>query len=201
MRYFLFSFLFFSTVLLQAQYTKSEAKEDLLQLKQGTLLVRLKTSQAAIAALESRGRNKEAERIKERLYRENKEILLSFTNAFDFCNVYFFYAPSSEKIRNKEFEGYVFSANRLPVPADSIKGPIYTAEFSETENLGIKGLILMDENMFPLKAPFPFYQRKYTALGLVAHSKGKMVELFNKRLHSTYKLWFSDEEAAEDSIR
>ncbi len=179
------------------QYTKENAKEDLQQLKNGTLLVRLKTNEASISALEAQGREKEAERMKERLYQENKEILLSFTNAFDFCKVYFFYAPSSEDIRKGNFEGHVFNAQRIPVHPDSLAGTIYTAEFSETENLGIKGLIVMDGNLFPLKSPFPFYQRKYIALGLIAHSKAKMIDLYNQKLHSTFRMWFPEEDAVK----
>lgn len=176
------------------QYTKEDAKVDLQQLKNGTLLVRLNTNEASISALETQGRLKEAERMREQLYQENKEILLSFTNAFDFCKVYFFYAPSSENIRQRNFEGHVFNANRLPVDADSLVGKIYTAEFSETTNLGIKGMVLMDSNLFALKAPFPFYQRKYRVMGLVSDSKAKMIDLYNQKLHSTYKLWFKVEE-------
>ncbi len=155
----------FITTISTAQYTKEDAKADLQRLKEGTLLVRLRTNEASIAALESQGRKKEAEKMKEALYRENKEILLSFTQTFDFCRVYFFYAPSSDNIRDKDFEGHVFDVNLRPVPADSIGSNIYTAEFSETENLGIKGLIVMDDNLFPLKSPFPFYQKKVYCTG------------------------------------
>ncbi len=194
MRKLFIQLIMLMTITTFGQYTKEDAKVDLQQLKNGTLLVRLKTNEASISALEAQGRHKEAEQLKERLYQENKEILLSFTNAFDFCRVYFFYAPSSDDIRERNFEGLVFNANRQIVDVDSLQGAIYTAEFSETENLGIKGLIIMDGNLFPLKSPFPFYQRKYRVMGLVTDSKAKMIDLYNQKLHSTYKLWFPEEE-------
>lgn len=184
----------------QAQYTKTEAKIDLHNLKNGVLLIRLHTNQASIAALESRGRQEEADKLKEQLYLKNKEILLSFKNAFDYCPVYFFYAQSTEAVRKGQFEGILFDYDRLPVSAGKITGKVYTAEFSETTNLGIEGFVLMNDQLFPLKSPFPFFQRKHIALGLIKLSKAKMVEQYNKRLHDTYKLWFQKgkKEESED---
>lgn len=135
--------------------------------------------------------------MRERQYRENKEILLSFSQTFDFCPVYFFYSDASDDIRERNFEGHLFDAGLQPVEASVVPEIFYSAEFSETENLGIKGLILMDQKLMPLEAPFPFYQRKYIFGGLISMSKARMVEQYNSRLFDTYKMWFPEEATPE----
>ena len=64
-----------------------------------------------------------------------------------------------------------------------------TAEFAETPNLKIDGLVIMDEQMLPLEAPFPFYQREHTMMGIISLSKGKMVHRLNRRLTDLYDMW------------
>lgn len=157
------------------------------------LLVRLKTREASIAALEKMDRHKEAEQLREKQYRENKETILSFSQAFNFCPVYFFYSDASNLVRMGKLQGQIFNSQLELVDADELGKPFFTAEFSETENLGIHGLILMDDHLIPLQAPFPFFQREYTFFGMISLSKAKMVERYNSRLYGTYSLWFSDE--------
>ncbi len=193
MKYLFALLILFSVTPNWAQYTREDAREDLMQLKNGMLLVRLLTNQTAIESLEAQGRSKEAERLRQQQYLENKEIVLSFSKAFDFCPVYFFYSDASPHIRKGNLEGHLFNAQLEPVYASTLPDTYYTAEFSQTENLGIKGLIVMNAQLFPLSAPFPFYQRKYVFLGIVALSKAKMVDQYNQRLHGTYRLWFADE--------
>lgn len=196
MKVFLSLFFFLIITNISAQYTRDDARADLLQLRKSMLLVRLHTNDAAIDYLESQGRTKEAERLRERQYLENKEIILSFSRAFDFCPVFFFYSEASNDIREGKLEGNLFSAQQQPVEPHEFSETYYTAEFSETENLGITGLILMDDQLFPLESPFPFYQRKYTFMGLIALSKAKMIERYNQKLHATYQLWFPQESPA-----
>lgn len=192
MKIFLSLLCFIGITQISAQYTREDAKADLLQLRNSMLLVRLHTNDVAINYLESQGRAKEADRLKERQYLENKEIILSFSQAFDFCPVFFFYSEASDDIRQGNLEGNLFNAQQQPVEPHEFTEAYYTAEFSETENLGITGLIVMNDQLFPLESPFPFYQRKYTFMGLIALSKAKMIEQYNKKLHATYQLWFPE---------
>lgn len=176
-----------------AQSELSKAKEDLHQMKNGVLLIRLFTNDAKISGLEAAGKTTEAQKAAEIQNRENKDIILSFSQVFKFCPVFFFYSSDSEDIRNGNFEGKVFDSSLSLIDPSEIKGTIFTGEFSETENLGIEGLIIMDAQLFPLEAPFPFYQRKHTLLGLVTLTKSRMVHRLNNKLRDTYALWFPEE--------
>lgn len=175
------------------QSNLAEAKTKLKQLKEGVILVRLFTNDAKISGLEAAGKTMEARKAAEQQQRENKDILLSFSQVFQFCPVYFFYSTDSEDIRNGNFEGKVFDASLTLISPTEIKGTVFTAEFSETQNLGIEGLIIMDSQLFPLEAPFPFYQRKHTLLGMVSLTKSRMVHRLNNKLRDTYALWFPEE--------
>lgn len=175
---------------LSAQSDQDQAKERLVKLHNGMLLIRLQTSEKQINALTEQGRTEEAEEIRQRQYDENKETILAFSQVFDFCPVYFFYAGDSEKIRSGELAGVIFNSD-LEVLANTAGLPEYflTGEFSETPNLKIDGLVIMDEQMLPLEAPFPFYQREHILMGIITLSKGQMVERLNVRMHDLLKIW------------
>ncbi|WP_417588349.1 hypothetical protein [Owenweeksia hongkongensis] len=177
---------------LNAQTNLDKAKEQLHELKNGVLLVRLFTNDAKISGLEAAGKTSEANKTAQAQQRENKDILLSFSQVFQFCPVFFFYSDDSEYIRNGNFDGKIFDSSLTLVDPSEITGTVFTAEFSETENLGIEGLIIMDDQLFPLEAPFPFYQRKYTVFGVVSLTKSRMVHRLNNKLRDTYKLWFPE---------
>lgn len=178
------------TQLTFAQSDYDMAKERLENFKNGMLLVRLQTSSKQINALEERGKTEEAEEIRKDQYQENKETILAFRQIFSFCPVYFFYSDKSEAIRAKELAGVIFDSE-LEVLTSTQGLPEYflTGEFAETPNLKIDGLVIMDEQMLPLEAPFPFYQREHTMLGIISLSKGKMVERLNGRLFDLYDMW------------
>lgn len=191
-RLFLFLILFGQITL--AQSDLDLAKERLQNLKEGMLLVRLQTSSKQIQALEERGMLQEAEAYRQKQYDENKETILAFRKVFDFCPVFFFYADDSEAIRSKALEGTIFDS-QLEVLTNTRDLPDFflTGEFAETPNLKIDGFVIMDEQMLPLKSPFPFYQREHILLGIITLSKGKMIENLNTRLWDTYRLWFEEQ--------
>lgn len=184
--------LFIVTLSLSAQGKYETAHQQLHELKHGCLLVRLHTSDTKIQALEQLGRPKEAKKVKEKQYLENKEILLSFSQIFDFCPVYFFYSDHSEAIRQGDFHQKLFDVGGQTVDTSEICDNFFTAEFAETSRLGIDGFIIMDQQLFPLEAPFPYYQRQYILLGMVSLSKAKIIHRMNNRLWDLYKLWFPE---------
>lgn len=184
---------FLLSLALSGQSDQEKAKEQLQQLKNGVLLVRLKTNANSIEAYEQAGLEKEAEAARQKQYQENKEIILSFSQTFDFAPVYFFYSDASDAIRKGQFEGQVFDSKLKPVEIEKLEArPVFTGEFSQTPNTGIKGFVLMNQDMIPLKSPFPFYQRQYVFFSLITLSKAKVVERYNERLHGTYQLWFPE---------
>ena len=175
-----------------AQSDLSIAKEQLHQMKNGVLLVRLFTREAEIDGLKSVGRTVEAQRIAEQQHLENRDIMLSFSQVFQFCPVFFFYSHHSEDIREGKYQGKIFDSSQRLVETSEIKGTVFTAEFSETSNTGIDGLIIMDDQLFPLEAPFPHYQREHTLFGLVSLTKAKIIHRMNNKLRDTYYLWFPE---------
>lgn len=178
------------TISTYGQSNSEIARQQLHEMKNGVLLVRLFTKEDQIAALKEHGQLKQAERVSQQQHAENKDIILSFSQVFEFCPVYFFYSRDSESIRNKDFEDKIFDAGLQKVNPSEIKGTVFTAEFSETPNMSIPGLIIMNDQLFPLEAPFPFYQRKHTLLGIITLTKSKMVHRLNNKLRDTYDLWF-----------
>lgn len=155
-------------------------------LRQGVILVRLPDQNKTLKMLEEQGRQAEAEQIRAEVLEERKETMLSFRQTFDFCPVYFFNARNSEKIRRGEYKGAVFNEK-----GDFIEplnwGEVFIAEFSETQNLGIDGLILMNDKLLPFEEPLPYYERRYVLLGLISRSKARMAEKFNKSLYDFLK--------------
>lgn len=180
--------LFWSTFTLKAQVEpnhspeKYDRKAFITDFQQAVLLVRLQDRQLSIEKLEAKGLHEEAEQIRAAQRRENRETILSFGKTFDFCPVYFFYAKDSEAIRRGDYLNKVFDANFNLVTL-SPDQKVFTAEFSETDALGIDGLIIMDHQLLSFKEPLPYFERRYVFFGLVERSKAQMVEAYNDKLH------------------
>lgn len=169
-----------------------EIKTFLKDLKDGFLLIRLQDKQLSLEVLEEKGMTIDAEKVRQRQYNENKETMLSFTQTFDFAPVYFFYAKDSEAIRAGKLAGNVFDANNQIVESAKLQSTFFVGEFSETKNLGIDGLIILDHNLIPLQAPLPHFERRYTWFGLVERSKAEMAQAYNKKLEFDYKKYWGN---------
>lgn len=182
-------FLLFSSPTIHAQTELEEAKIHLQKLSKGMLLVRLQTDSLKITFLEELGRKKEADQVRKAVYQEQREIILSFKKTFHFCPVYFFYSSQTSAIQNGKLYGHIFDHNLELVENDSIPKIYYTAKFAKTENLGINALVIMDNYLIALKAPFPFYQRQYLFFSLFKQSKAAMAERLNKRLFQYAEIW------------
>ena len=157
------------------------AEEFVQQLRNSALLVRLQDKSVSISTLNEKGMQKEAAALAEEQRRENREILLSFSQTFDFCPVYFFYAKDSEAVRKGNLEGVVFNYNLEVVKPEFEK--FYTAEFAETPDLGIDGFIVKNQNLLALDNDFPFFERRYVFFNLIERSKAEMIEAYNSKLH------------------
>ncbi|MDZ7740369.1 MAG: hypothetical protein U5Q03_01055 [Bacteroidota bacterium] len=73
-------------------------------LKEGVLLVRLKTSANTIAALRKAGHQEKASQRVEQQYIENLKIMQAFRKHYDFCRVEFFYSNKSSQLAQGELE-------------------------------------------------------------------------------------------------
>jgi hypothetical protein len=117
------------------QIVKRRSKEQILQLRNGVLLVRLKTSENKIKALQKVHRSELAIEIGKQQKMENEKIVAAFRDEFDFCQVEFFYSNNSKKILAKEY-GPIFLDDQLNIDPsikfDTTK-PVFIAEFGRIE--------------------------------------------------------------------
>ena len=186
---------------------KQLAREQINQLHNGVLLVRLQTKKKSIEALKKRGQLKLAGEIKAKQESLNKEIVSAFQRNFDFCPTYFFYSNYSQEIIDKSFEEIQFLDKNL-LPDTKIKfdnKSFLTAEFGTIEqdttnrvpvnngaekqeqkysgsNMGFGALIIKSEQFNQLKKPFPFYVRTYDSLPIKRKPR-VVVRKMNEKLH------------------
>jgi len=113
---------------------KIRAIEQIRQLKDGALLVRLHTRENSITALRNSGNDQMAGELESVQREYNRGIVKAFNAEFDFCTVYFFYSNQSESILNKQFDDVVFlNAQLLPDTSVTFEAGTYlTAEFGTT---------------------------------------------------------------------
>tara|TARA_R110001592_G_scaffold138225_1_gene356933 strand:+ start:54199 stop:54825 length:627 start_codon:yes stop_codon:yes gene_type:complete len=168
-------------------------EEFVKELKNSALLVRLQDRTNTIATLKEKGMINEAEKLAQQQRLENRETLLSFTQTFDFCPVYFFYAKDSEAIRSGDLDGIVFNANLELVPVKLNK--FYTAEFAETPDLGIDGLIVMDQRLLNLDNSLPFFERRFVFFNLKERSKAEIIEAYNTRMNDYFNFYQAKKKA------
>ena len=111
-------------------HRKEMAKKDIVLLKEGALLVRLKTSENTIVALRKAGREKQALKEEKWQLTQNQKIVKAFKTYFDFAPVYFFYSDKSDQVRKGDFEG-IFLNEKLELDSTIVmsKKNIYTAEY------------------------------------------------------------------------
>ena len=92
LKYSPFLFLLISFITF-AQTTIQTADANINMLRNGTLLVRLKTQENKIIALEKEGQTEWANDIKNKQTEENKAIAEAFKTHFNFCKNFFFIQP------------------------------------------------------------------------------------------------------------
>lgn len=112
---------------------RTVAKDNIIQMKQSVLLVRLHTKKASIQALRDIGKNEDADKIESRQRLENLRIVSAFRRHFNFCPVYFFYSEYSQNIIDKQFDKVLFINDSL-VEDPSIKPDLSSFYISEFAN-------------------------------------------------------------------
>ena len=111
------------------------AKEDILSLRNGILLVRLQTKNKSIQALRKAGKDDLADKIKNRQAKYNLTIVNAFRSGFGFCPSFFFFSNQSRNIRAGNLEVVEFLNDDLQYdPTISIGDKeFFTAEFTTIE--------------------------------------------------------------------
>ncbi|PCJ23275.1 MAG: hypothetical protein COA97_11945 [Flavobacteriales bacterium] len=191
---------------------KIKAKEQVLQLHDGVLLVRLSTRKKSLAAMRKANKNKLADKTENKLRIKNQKIVNAFRVNFNFCPVYFFYSDYSKYVRNSQLDNVMFLNDSLQLDS-TIKvssNKYLTAELGITEpdtkkygsttgfesgektttyyggpEITVTGLIIKDEQFEQLRKPFPYYVREFSGLPFY-RAIHKMVLIMNNNLQKFY---------------
>lgn len=83
---------------------KEIARQQIHDLRNGVLLVRLHTSKTKIEALRNAGHKEKAIEAEQAQLIENQKIIEAFTNYFSFCRVLFFTSDKSLQIKNRIYK-------------------------------------------------------------------------------------------------
>lgn len=187
--------LFFYSEPITAQEDSEEttAREHIHFLKQGVLLVRLRTKQNAILMLEARGMEEEADLMWEEQRKKNEEIVKAFELIFDFCPVYFFYDENSGAVKEELYDDFILDYNLDTLSVDSILNYdyVYFADFGQVYfeyfNQYMLGAVVLNSEMELLPSRFPRIVRKRAGLSVIERSNSSMVEEMNENLHKFYE--------------
>tara|TARA_R110002072_G_scaffold116482_1_gene246967 strand:+ start:315 stop:1577 length:1263 start_codon:yes stop_codon:yes gene_type:complete len=109
--------------------------KQIRNLRDGALLVRLKTSQPKIDALERLGFAQEAEEVRKQQRTENRSLMKTMKAYYNFSEVRFFYSNRSKAVRREKFDG-IFVNDSLVEDSSIVlhnKKNIFTAEFAKLE--------------------------------------------------------------------
>ncbi|MDF2436423.1 MAG: hypothetical protein K0Q95_799 [Bacteroidota bacterium] len=166
-----------------SQSGREKAAAEILMLKNGALLIKLKTSENAINGLISAGRTAEAEKLREEQLSKNKEIAQAFTEQITFCKTYFFYSANTNSIKNGDFGSLMNGGLEKDSTFNTINYLI--AEFGESTTSKIEGLIIQDRNLVQLDSPFPSFIRTNKA-GVKTRTYKEIAEALDNELYDFY---------------
>jgi hypothetical protein len=151
------------------------------KLKDGVLLVRLRTQKNKIKALQDAGRSEEAQDVINTQKIENDLIMAAFDQTYTYSKVYFFYSTDGQKILDKQWDGVLMNAQQMPVEVSSDQYFLIAA-FGESEGRKIDGLIIYDQEAHQMKRPFPYLTRRKHFFNILSRSHGDMIKLFKESL-------------------
>lgn len=171
---------------------EEKAKREIIDLREGTLLVRLHTDEAVISKMKQFHKDKERKYKIQEIYERNLEQYKALSAGYDFSNVVFFFGKDSDKIKNREFEN-IFLNDELKIETtikiDASKpifildvGDIYFDHMSGHQ----EGLVVMNSKFEQLQKPFPFYVRKRSGLAIIRRTDLDVALILNKNLEKFY---------------
>ena len=193
---------------------REEAYQNILDLKNGVLLVRLKRLDKSVNALIRMGEPLKAEEFGRKIAAQNRDLMRAFEQEFNFCPVYFFYSESSDSIRKSNYSVLfdqrgepvelpsnfpnVFIADTGPLQADT-STHFYDYELVSDGNfsrkrikrvyagqaMGFGAICIKDQQFVNLKNPFPYYVKTYGNY-VFLRKPSKIVWLLNQKLFDYY---------------
>ncbi len=179
------------------------ARAQVVSLKNGALLVRLKTNSATISRLKSAGNIDLATQGERETFLANKLIIRAYKYNFDFCPVYFFTADFSDSVKHKNIKGIFVDSNLVrneSIVCDAAfylvaeQGSVYDSSLGmltelQAQKATEKGtpvveatVVFKNRYFFQLNKPFPYYQQGHLLKKIPDH-----VKRMNKNLHAFYE--------------
>lgn len=200
----LFLFLFSCSFSLIAQKSEKAilelktAHEQISELKDGVLLVRLFTKRKGIESLRKSGAGARASQIEQEVKAHNLNITMALKKEYSFSKITFFFSDDTEAVKSGNFDQVFFLNENLE--ADTSVNPanfetIFIGEFSKIEstnpetnqlNRGFSAFIIRDAAFNQLKKPFPYYQRSYEGVFFINRAEATVVKKLQAKLEKFY---------------
>lgn len=154
----------------------ADAREHIQQLHNGTMVVRLRSKENNIEAMEKslakdgisgadrRRLEKMLNKTIEVRDKENKEIVASIQRYYKFSDYLFVYDSNIRQLYEREKSGYFLNA-QLEIDSNisiDLSKPFYVLGYGRrdpTNENRLEGLILSDSNKETLESPFPYFSR------------------------------------------
>ncbi|MCT4580567.1 MAG: hypothetical protein N4A35_04045 [Flavobacteriales bacterium] len=184
------------------------AKEQIKELKNGVLLVQLKTRQKTIDAYLKKGLEKKANKVQELQQQDNLNIIKGFHHYFNFCPVYFYTSKDYKNVKAQNFSAVTFYdslMNPQKIAHDLNNTNYYICEisknnysnstlnnipnFSSKHDNSIKfdAFIIKNKDFQQLSSPFPYYAKTHVAVKVKDKKRWEAIRKINYRLHTYYK--------------
>jgi hypothetical protein len=151
---------------------RETAENQIMQLRKGTLVVRLKTNSKSIAAYRAAGKNKLADKLENENRQRNLYFMLAFVNQFTFCPVVFIEAGNTPQLRHHDKNIYLDGRLHVDSTIQGPKGYYLLAEFGQAQQTEegsdprhsqvsstpgtSAALVICDSDLNQLKEPFPY---------------------------------------------
>lgn len=192
---------------------KRVAQEQIQELKEGCLVVRLLSNEKNLLQLEQLGYIEKVTKERQRIAKQNESILHAFEEVFDFCPVYFINSEDSKKLTNNKNKRDIFFTGAMAattIPYDYMLTAQYgqirqdtTAYYKEaynyvdkkgrenrsaywgSPNIPLTAIVVLSDQFVQLYKPFPYYSRKHRFI--LSISDRQMIRTLNRRFHRYYK--------------
>ncbi|HFA50126.1 MAG TPA: hypothetical protein ENJ95_14040 [Bacteroidetes bacterium] len=197
---------------IDAEKRKEISQLAIRALKDGVLIVRLKTGSKQVAALQklANGKNVSADererfekkaakwQVEKRL--KNQWLMEAFRKKYSFSDVLYMPDTSTQQLKNGVQSGYFLNAEMEVDPSISLDGrpylvAYYGSSFS-SQKTGAEGIVVLDNNLKELPAPFPHFVGMATIKKVFKRLFNKveegelyveLLEKFNKKVKGFYK--------------
>ena len=157
------------------------AEQQIMQLRNGVLVVRLKTNEKSINAYRRSGKTKLADKLEKENLETNLDLMKAFLNYFNFSKVLFIKAKDTRKLIDRQSSIFLngkfeidssinlgnqyffvseFGSLMAPISNGKNKYSLKHTEVSSSPSSS-SAIFIMDTNLTQLKDPFPYYADVY----------------------------------------